>query len=216
MKKTLSILLISAMLLAIMPLAIFAAPTGTAITSASQLYNISTSDTGNYYLANDITISGYWEGKNFKGNLDGNGHTIYLEDGVTIKNGVFNGLWGSYVKNLNIIQKGSATYQARSSAIGVLTRGVNNNNVTISNVYSVHQNKKRKSTVSCASKITYINKKSETVAYRRQFRIILEWLPLLGSNQRPLDLVSVTTSSKNLLILSPMSWGTHIFFTHIL
>ena len=135
MKKTLSILLISAMLLMLMPLAVFAAPTGTAITSASQLYNISTSDTGNYYLANDITISGYWEGKNFKGNLDGNGHTIYLEEGVTIKNGVFNGLWGSYVKNLNIIQKGSATYQARSSAIGVLTRGVNNNNVTISNVY---------------------------------------------------------------------------------
>ena len=42
------------------------------------------------------------------------------------------------------------------------------------------------------------------------------WLPLLDLNQRPPDLVSVTTKSMNLLILSPMSWGTHIFFTRIL
>ena len=45
---------------------------------------------------------------------------------------------------------------------------------------------------------------------------LIFWLPLLDLNQRPLDLVSVTTKSTNLLILSPMSWGTHIFFTRIL
>ena len=136
MKKTLCIVLITAMLLSVMPMVVFAdTPEGTAITSASQLLGMSKTDTGNYYLANDITISGYWTGENFYGNLDGNGHTIYIENGATIKNGIFNGLWGSYVKNLNIVQLGTARYQARSSAVGVLTRGVNNNDVTISNVY---------------------------------------------------------------------------------
>ena len=46
--------------------------------------------------------------------------------------------------------------------------------------------------------------------------VVFCWLPLLDLNQRPLDSVSVTTKSTNLLILSPMSWGTHIFFTRIL
>ena len=136
MKKTLCMLLISAMLLSLMPMMVFAAtPEGTAITSASQLLGMGKTDTGNYYLANDITISGDWTGENFYGNLDGNGHTIYIENGATIKNGVFNGLYGSYVKNLNIIQKGTVTYLARSSGIGVLTRGVNDTDCTISNVY---------------------------------------------------------------------------------
>ena len=45
----------------------------------------------------------------------------------------------------------------------------------------------------------------------------LLWLPLLGSNQRLLAVVSVTTSAKTLFTFSPMcSGGTHIFFTRIL
>ena len=59
-----------------------------------------------------------------------------------------------------------------------------------------------------------LNKKSQQKT--TPIGVVICWLPLLDLNQRPPDLVSVTTKSMNLLILSPMSWGTHIFFTRIL
>ena len=58
MKKTLCMLLITAMLLSVMPIAVFAAdatPAGTPITTAEQLHSLA--DNGTYYLANDITIT---------------------------------------------------------------------------------------------------------------------------------------------------------------
>ena len=55
MKKTLCIVLITAMLLSLMPLAVFAdtTPTGTAISTMDELRAMSAS--GTYYLADDIT-----------------------------------------------------------------------------------------------------------------------------------------------------------------
>ena len=115
MKKTLSIILIAAMLLSLIPLVVVAAPAGTAITSADELKAIT--DSGTYYLANDITISGNWDlSTRFRGTLDGDGHTIYIADGTTLAGGLFRELAGKCViKNLSIIQLGNATYNTAYS-----------------------------------------------------------------------------------------------------
>ena len=114
MKKTLSILLIVAMLISMFSLAAVADTTGTAITSAAELKAMSNS--GTYYLANDITISGSWDYETpFAGTLDGNGKTIYIADGTTLAGGLFRELKNPTIKNLNIIQLGNATYNTAKS-----------------------------------------------------------------------------------------------------
>ena len=53
------------------------APAGTPISTAAQFFALSAS-TGDYYLTGDIDISGYPNKQIafFRGNLDGNGHSI--------------------------------------------------------------------------------------------------------------------------------------------
>ena len=75
MKRTISILVIVAMmlasLLAIVPVSA-AEPEGTPVKNAKEFAAMDA--TGTYYLADDITISA--PSADFKGTLDGNGHTI--------------------------------------------------------------------------------------------------------------------------------------------
>ena len=98
MKKTISILVIVAMMLAsilaIIPVAA-AEPEGTAITNADDFAAMAAD--GKYYLANDITLkASYGE---FKGTLDGNGKTITLVGNVP----TFKTLTGATVKNVNLV-----------------------------------------------------------------------------------------------------------------
>ena len=52
MKKTLCMLLITAMLFTLVPMVVFAAPTGTAVSTLDELKAMK--NNGTYYLANDI------------------------------------------------------------------------------------------------------------------------------------------------------------------
>lgn len=108
MKRTLLFVLSIVLVLAILPISAFAAdeapatPEGTAIKNATQLSEMEAN--GNYYLANDILITGEWESpKNFSGTLDGNNHVIVYE-GATVKGGLFVNLAGGTVKNLSITE----------------------------------------------------------------------------------------------------------------
>ena len=154
MKKTLCMLLITAMLLSVMPLAVFAAdatPEGTAITTAEQLYNMA--DNGKYYLANDITITtetalyhddtlGKQEGKGWRyrspltgTTLDGNGKTIYFKD-VAVYGGLFSEVNGITVKNLNIVQLENVTFDGSNTGgeVTLLIRRVVGGTVTVTDV----------------------------------------------------------------------------------
>ena len=97
MKKTISILLIVAMmlasLLAIIPAS--AAPAGTAIKNATDFANMAAD--GTYYLENDIVIKASYD-KDFKGTLDGNGKTITILAATP----AFKKIAAGTVKNLNI------------------------------------------------------------------------------------------------------------------
>ena len=153
MKKTLCIVLITAMLLSLMPLAVFAdtTPQGTAITSAQDLATMRNGQS--YYLANDITIkkseysdwyfpmkqqnegdTGSWIWVN--GTLDGNGHTIYYEEGVTIHGGLIRGANGVTVENLTVRQLGNVTYSGKDDGgevSALIRRAIGT--VTIENVF---------------------------------------------------------------------------------
>lgn len=98
MKKTISILLIVAMmlasLLAIVP-AYAAEPEGTAITNEKEF--LAMVPDGTYYLANDITIGTAYN--EFKGTLDGNGKTVRLVGYVSM----FDTLIQARISNLNIV-----------------------------------------------------------------------------------------------------------------
>jgi hypothetical protein len=56
------------------------------------------SQTGTYYLSKDITLTSSYA-KEFKGTLDGNGHTITISGAKSI----FSKLTGATVKNLTIV-----------------------------------------------------------------------------------------------------------------
>ena len=136
MKKTLCMLLITAMLFTLIPMVVFAAPAGTAITTSTELYNMA--DNGTYYLANDIYIEGDW---NYRATitgttLDGNGKTIYYKDGVTIHGGLFREVNGITVKNLNIVQLGNMTYIGKDDGgeVSPLIRRVVGGTVTVTDV----------------------------------------------------------------------------------
>ena len=120
-KRLLSLLLAFAMLITLLvPLTVttVSADAPTLITNQTGLAGISAS--GNYKLANDITISGTWTGiSGFTGTLDGDGHTITIADGATVNGGLFKLLNnGATVKDLNIMQAGSATWNLASGISG--------------------------------------------------------------------------------------------------
>ncbi len=100
MKKTISILLIVAMMLASM-LAIIpvsAAPKGEKISSAAEFTAMKAD--GEYYLANDIIITASYA-EAFKGKLDGNGKTITAYSATP----VFTTIEGAEISNLNIVSE---------------------------------------------------------------------------------------------------------------
>ena len=100
MKKTISILLIVAMMLASM-LAIIpasAAPKGEKIASAADFAAMSAD--GEYYLGNDIIISASYK-EAFKGKLDGNGKTITVYSATP----VFEKIEGAEITDLNIVME---------------------------------------------------------------------------------------------------------------
>ena len=145
MKKTLCIVLITAMLLSLMPMAVFAdtTPTGTAITSVEDLKKAK--NDGVYYLANDITITGEWdfnpgaEGTTYRwenATLDGNGKTIYYADGTTVYGGLIREANNITIKNLTVKQLGNTTYIGSDNGgeVSPLIRRVVGGTVTISNV----------------------------------------------------------------------------------
>ena len=124
MKRILSIFLTVAMLFSLCSLAISASetPEGTAIRSAAAFKRMD--PTGTYYLASDIVIHGSWRFDEFRGTLDGNGHTIYF-DHATVAGGLFAKLGGAEdavttVKNLNIVQLEEVTYTPANEGIGAL------------------------------------------------------------------------------------------------
>ena len=101
MKRTISILVIVAMMLAsvlaILPASAEEAPAGTAITSAADFAAMDAK--GTYYLANDITLTATYSDAIFEGTLDGNGKTITL-DGVT---SAFKEIKAATISNLNLV-----------------------------------------------------------------------------------------------------------------
>ena len=68
--------------------------------------------TGKFKLAKDITISGEWNFTTiFRGELDGDGHTITFADGATITGGLFKMVSANaYIHDLQIAQAGTVTY----------------------------------------------------------------------------------------------------------
>ena len=148
MKKTLCMLLITAMLFTLIPMVVFADTTGTAISTLDELKAIKNS--GTYYLASDITITGEW---NFlpgststpyrweNATLDGNGHTIYYADGTTIIGGFVREANNITIKNLNVVQLGQTTYIGNDNGgeVSPLIRRVMGGTVTITDV-SIYAN----------------------------------------------------------------------------
>ena len=100
MKKTWIWILVCALLVAVLPLSAGAqAPAGEPVASAEELAAMEPD--GTYYLSADVTVTGEWQYAEFKGTLDGNGHTISL-DGATLSGGLFAILNGATVKNLSV------------------------------------------------------------------------------------------------------------------
>ena len=145
MKKTLCIVLITAMLLSIIPMVVFADTTPVEITTADELKNME--DNGNYVLANDIYISGTWQNKETVTGitLDGNGKTIYYNDGTTIYGGLFRQVNGITIKNLNVKQLGNTTYIGNNATsdeggeVSSLIRRTVGGTITVTNV-SIYAN----------------------------------------------------------------------------
>ena len=115
MKKFGSLILICALVLALFPLGVFAAePEGTPIGTAAEL--MAMEPDGTYYLSADVTVTGEWQYPEFKGTLDGNGHTISL-DGATLSGGLFAILNGATVKNLSVQALSDTTFTMPSDII---------------------------------------------------------------------------------------------------
>ena len=124
MKKRISLILVVAMLLTLLvPLTVttVSAETPVLITdqasfvSAIATNSVKDSDgkaTGTFKLANDITISGEWDFTTaFRGELDGNGHTITFANGATVKGGLFQMVGANaYIHDLKIAQQGTVTW----------------------------------------------------------------------------------------------------------
>ena len=117
MKKTISILLIVAMMLAtviaIIPAS--AAPRGTAIKTADDFAKMAAD--GEYYLENDIVISASYK-EDFKGRFDGNGFTISTYTATPVFEKI---LADARVTNLNIVSSFEAALPAGGD-FGALAR----------------------------------------------------------------------------------------------
>ena len=112
MKKIISVLLIISMMIIAMPSFMYinaSEPSGTAITTAEEFKNMKA--TGRYYLANDITVSEVYS-KTFYGVLNGNGHSITIQN---IKY-LFTRVSG-ILENLTV--KGSISLSSDTEAAGV-------------------------------------------------------------------------------------------------
>ena len=132
MKKRISLFLVFAMLVTLLvPLAVttVSADDPTLITdqasfvSAIATNSVKDSDgkaTGSFKLANDITISGTWNFTTaFRGELDGDGHTITFADGAVINGGLFQVVGANaYIHDLQIAQAGSATWTLQTGLSG--------------------------------------------------------------------------------------------------
>ena len=123
MKKIISAILSVAMLVTLLiPIGaiVASAEEATLITDQAGLANLSA--TGDYKLANDITITGEWSNDvMFYGSLDGDGHTVTFADGAVINGGLFKQLReGSSIKNLNIVA-GNVTWKAGGALQGIGT-----------------------------------------------------------------------------------------------
>ncbi|MBQ7375574.1 MAG: FIVAR domain-containing protein [Clostridia bacterium] len=127
MKRTISILVIVAMmlasLLAIVPVSA-ATPEGTPVKNAKEFAAMEAD--GTYYLANDITIAKPYA--DFKGKLDGNGHTIAVNGAPS----AFTKLSGATVSNLTVTASQNAA--APSAHVGALAGTANG---TFTNVHAV-------------------------------------------------------------------------------
>ena len=114
--------------------------TGTKVTNIDTLRNATT---GDYYLAEDITVSSIDSVNDystiFSGTFDGNGHTITIdatgETGVTDAGGLFMGLKsGAVIKNLTIkVNKFSLKTSQSLNNVGIIA-GYVNGDCTIENV----------------------------------------------------------------------------------
>lgn len=141
MKKTISIILVLCMMLSMCALSVSAedvlliaptaAPEGTAITTAEEFAAMAAD--GNYYLANDITVSATYA-SDFAGVLDGNGKTI------TTSAPLFTNLGSATIKNLkiagNIVSDTSNTAALAQSIVAgstiLIENVINDCNVTVS------------------------------------------------------------------------------------
>ena len=129
MKRTVSVLLVIAMMLLAMPVIMTsaAAPSGQAVSSAEDFANMSA--TGKYYLTQDITITEPYA-KNFYGTFDGNGHSITINGPKYIFP-----LVSGTVKNLTV--KGTISLTTDTEAAGVaLSAGSEGMSVRFENVVS--------------------------------------------------------------------------------
>ncbi|MBO4309152.1 MAG: hypothetical protein J5885_04910, partial [Clostridia bacterium] len=112
-KRSLSLLLAFTMLITLLvPFAVTAVSADPPTLITNQAGLAAMTENGKYRLENDITISGTWDySATFTGTLDGGGHTITIANGATITGGLFRQLSSkATVKNLNIVQAGSANY----------------------------------------------------------------------------------------------------------
>lgn len=138
MKKTLSFVLVAAMLLCMIPaFGIFAADV-VEIDSAEDFLAIEDNLSGNYKLTADITLteglSYKEEGKWFTGTFDGDGHTITLKvkDTDWQRTGVFCTVGACTIKNLTV--KGTMESSGNSTSALVGTVKGDGSVVTIENV----------------------------------------------------------------------------------
>ena len=118
MKKRVSLILVVTMLFTLFVPFTVTADTPTLITDQAGI--LAMSATGNYKLANDITISGDWSNDTFfKGTFDGDGHTITYAAGSTIHGGLFKQLQeGATVKNLFIVEGGTVQWTTAAGISG--------------------------------------------------------------------------------------------------
>lgn len=117
MKKTVSTLIIISMLLSLV-LAIIPASAdgGEAINSAEELLSMKAD--GNYYLNADLTLSGSYT-NDFRGTLDGKGHTITLDGTPSL----FKCISGGSVSNLNLSVRSSLSSSADVGALARVAKG---------------------------------------------------------------------------------------------
>ena len=121
MKKLISALLILALSVALLiPFGIVTVSADEPTLITDQEGILAMSATGNYKLANDITISGTWRNTTpFKGSLDGDGHTITFAEGAAVVGGLFKQLnQGATIKNLNIVAGDGVTWNTVADAEG--------------------------------------------------------------------------------------------------